>query len=80
MSLKKSKWLSSKGMLFHSYAALIVRLAAQVVRIIKNAITSFPMKKIKIPIINKTIEIPDLTKLDKWLENIAKDIADGLLS
>ena len=74
----KTKWLSSNGMLFHSYAALIVRLAAQVVRIIKNAITSFPMKKIKIPIINKTIEIPDLTKLDKWLENIAKDIAEGL--
>jgi hypothetical protein len=76
----KTKWLSSKGMLFHSYAALIVRLAAQVVRIIKNAVTSFPTKTVKINLGFKKfkIKVPDLSKLDTWLENIGRDIGEGL--
>jgi hypothetical protein len=76
----KTKWLSSKGMLYHSYAAIIERLGAQIVHIIKDAITSFPMRKIKINIGIKKIKfkIPDLSKLDTWIKDVGLSIAEGL--
>ncbi|MCA9780150.1 MAG: hypothetical protein KC800_25665, partial [Candidatus Eremiobacteraeota bacterium] len=79
-------WLSQKGMVYHSYVALTGRLAAQVIRIIKDALLSFPMKKIKIKIKipgvkrvkTKVKVVPDVKKIPGWLKSIGKDIGDGL--
>lgn len=76
----KTKLLSSKGMLYHSYAGIMVRLAAQFRRLLVDAVTSFPMKTIRIKLPFKTIKfkIPDLLGIPRWLKNIGRNLLNGL--
>ena len=76
-----TKLLSRKGMLFHSYAAVLVRLAAQFRSILEHAMNTFPMRTIRIPLIfweTKEIQVPDHTRTGEWLQGIGDKLVVGL--
>lgn len=74
--------ISKNGMLFHSYATILVRLAAQLRRVVENAMKSFPTRDITIDFIlwKETIEVPDHSKLPQWFDGIGDDLVNGLLN
>lgn len=79
-------WMSQRGMVYHSYAAFTGRLAVQVVNIIKQALTTFPMKKVKIKIKIPGVKrfktklkiVPDISKIPAWLKGVGEEISQGL--
>lgn len=76
----KTALLSSKGMLFHSYAGIMVRLAAQFRQLLVNAVSSFPMRTITINLgfTKFSFTIPDFTRIVEWVRNIGRDLLNGL--
>lgn len=74
--------ISKNGMLLHSYATVLVRLGAQLRTVVENAMNSFPTRDITIDFIfwKETVKVPDHSKLQQWLDQIGKDLVNGLLN
>lgn len=76
----ETKLLSNKGMLFHSYVSVVVRLAAQMRRLVETAINSFPTREITIDFIifKRTIRVPDHSRREEWMKKVRSQLVTGL--
>lgn len=75
-----SSIMSKDGMMLYSYNALMVRLLAQLVDIIENAVMSLPFTKVKINLGFKTIKLKflNVAKLPEWMAGVGASMVEAL--